>query len=124
MKNISLNVKNSHKYTFLGLPWWLNGKESTCQDRRRGFYPWVGKISWRRKWHPTPVLVPEKSCGQRSLVGYSLWGSQKNQLQLSEQTTYFSLASLASPMISSILREKKQQGTGAKTNYQFLKILI
>ena len=29
---------------------------------------------WRRQWHPTPVLLPGKSCGRRSLVGYSSWG--------------------------------------------------
>ena len=29
---------------------------------------------WRRKWHPTPVFLPGKPHGQRSLVGYSLWG--------------------------------------------------
>ena len=33
--------------------------------------PWVGKISGRRKWQPTPVFFPGKSHGQRSLVGYS-----------------------------------------------------
>ena len=27
-----------------GLPWWLRGKESTCQSRRHGFNPWSGKI--------------------------------------------------------------------------------
>ena len=32
----------------------------------------------RRKWQPTPVFLPGKSHGQRSLVGYSLWG-RKNQ---------------------------------------------
>ena len=36
-----------------------------------GFYPWVGQIPWRRKWQCTPVFLPEKSHGQRSLVGYS-----------------------------------------------------
>ena len=30
--------------------------------------------SWRRKWQPTPVLLPGESHGQRNLVGYSLWG--------------------------------------------------
>ena len=35
------------------------------------FDPWVGKISWRRKWQPTPVFLPGESHGQRSLVGYS-----------------------------------------------------
>ena len=30
--------------------------------------------SWRRQWHPTPVLLPGKSHGQRSLLGCSPWG--------------------------------------------------
>ena len=30
--------------------------------------------NWRRQWHPTPVLLPGKSHGQRSLVGCSPWG--------------------------------------------------
>ena len=36
---------------------------------RCGFDPWVGKIPWRRKWEPTPVVLPGESHGQRSLVG-------------------------------------------------------
>ena len=39
-----------------------------------GFDLWVGKISWRRKWQPTPVLLPGKSRERRSLVGCSPWG--------------------------------------------------
>ena len=31
-------------------------------------------LSRRRQWHPTPVLLPGKSHGWRSLVGYSPWG--------------------------------------------------
>jgi len=31
-------------------------------------------LSWRRQWHPTPVLLPGKSHGRRSLVGCSPWG--------------------------------------------------
>ena len=31
-------------------PRWCSVKESTCQCRRPGFHPWVGKIPWRRKW--------------------------------------------------------------------------
>ena len=45
---------------------------------RPGFNPWVGKISWRRKWQPTPVFLPGKSHGRRSLVGYSLWGHKES----------------------------------------------
>jgi len=32
------------------LPWWLSGRESTCQSRRLLFNPWVRRIPWRRKW--------------------------------------------------------------------------
>ena len=42
--------------------------------QKRGFDSWVRKISWSRKWQPTPVFLPGQSCGQRSLVGSS-WGS-------------------------------------------------
>ena len=34
-------------------------------------------IYWRRQWHPTPVLLPGKSHGQRSLVGCSPWGREE-----------------------------------------------
>ena len=35
--------------------------KSIClQWGRPEFNPWVGKIPWRRKWQPTPVLVPGK----------------------------------------------------------------
>ena len=32
----------------------------------------------RRQWHPTPVLLPGKSHGRRSLVGYSPWGREES----------------------------------------------
>ena len=34
--------------------------------------------SWRRQWHPTPVLLPGKSHGQRSLVGCRPWGHEES----------------------------------------------
>ena len=39
--------------------------------RRCRFDFWVGKIPWRRKWQSTPVFLPGKLHGQRSLDGYS-----------------------------------------------------
>ena len=33
---------------------------------------------WRRKWQPTPVFLPGKSPGQRSLVVYSPWGHKES----------------------------------------------
>ena len=56
---------------------WPCGKESLRQFRRHRYNPWVGKIPWRRKWPPTPVLLPGKSHGQRNLTGYSPWGCKE-----------------------------------------------
>ena len=39
MKRVDTEVKN----TLPGLPWWLSGKESTCQGRGRKFDPWSGE---------------------------------------------------------------------------------
>ena len=66
--------------------WWLGGKESACQYGRCGFVPWVRKVPRKRKWQPTPVFLPGESHGQRSLVYYSPWGSQKSWTQLSTHT--------------------------------------
>ena len=35
---------------------------------------------WRRQWHPTPVLLPGKSHGRRSLVGCSPWGRKESHM--------------------------------------------
>ena len=53
---------------------WSSGKEFACQCRRRkrhGFEPWVGKIPWRRKWESSPVFLPGKFHGHRSLADYN-----------------------------------------------------
>ena len=66
-----------------GLPRWHSGKESIRQCRRLWFNPWVGKILWSRKWQPTPVFLPGKSHGQRSLVSCSSVSEWVSQLSLS-----------------------------------------
>ena len=43
--------------------------------------PFLGSVEshdWRRQWHPTPVLLPGKSHGRRSLVGCSPWGREES----------------------------------------------
>ena len=45
-----------------------------------GSIPGSGKIPWRRKWQPTPVLLPGESHGGRSLVGYSPWGRKESDM--------------------------------------------
>ena len=49
------------------------------------------QLHWRRQWHPTPVLLPGKSHGQRSLVCCSPWG--REELDTTEQLHFhFSLS--------------------------------
>ena len=70
----------------LVLRWW-----SVClQCGRPGFNPWVWEISWRRKWQSTPVVLPGKSHGPRSLEGYTVHGVTKSQTWLSNFTFTFS----------------------------------
>ena len=55
---------------------------------RHRFNSWLGKIPWRRKWQPTPVFLPGKFHGQRSLVGNSPWDVKESDMteQLSAHT--------------------------------------
>ena len=47
----------THKYTYVWLPQWLNGKEECRRLRRYRVHPWVGKIPWRRAWQSTPLFI-------------------------------------------------------------------
>ena len=58
---------------FIGLSRWCRGNESARRCKRCKFNPCVGKIPWRRKWHSTPVFLPGKFHGKRSLEGNSPW---------------------------------------------------
>ena len=65
---------------YTGFPGVASWKEPACRCRgcnRRRFNPWVGKISWRRQWQPTLVVLPGKSHGQRNLVRLQSMGSQR-----------------------------------------------
>jgi len=42
-----------------------------------GVNPWVVKIHWSREWQPTPVFLPGKFHGQRSLEGYNPRGHKE-----------------------------------------------
>ena len=56
-------------FEYIGFPGASAGKESTCN----GFYPWVGKIPWRREWLPTLVFWPGEFHGL-----YSPWGCKES----------------------------------------------
>ena len=85
------------KLVWLGFPGDASDKDPTCLCRRCKscrFDPWVGKIPWSRKWQPTPVFLPGKSHGQRSLVGYSPWGCKETWLSTHTQLWWLVVAIL------------------------------
>ena len=67
------------------------------RHRRCRFNPWVGRIPWKRKWQHTPVFLPGKSHGQRSLVGYGPWGCK--ELDMTEQLSMHTHRTREDPVI-------------------------
>ena len=78
---LTVNPKGNQSWIFIGktdaeaeapILWppdeknWLIGKDPDAGKDRR------------RQWQPTPVLLPGKSHGRRSLVGCSSWGHQES----------------------------------------------
>ena len=76
--------------------WWWTGKPGMLQSLgwQRFVHDWANELNWtelsplsivegyvfgqRRQWHSTPVLLPGKSHGRRSLVGCSPWGCKES----------------------------------------------
>ena len=59
------------------------GTESACNagdTEHLGLIPGLGRSSGRRKWQPIPVILPEKSHGWRSMVGYNPRGFSQTWL--------------------------------------------
>ena len=69
-----------------GILQWLRRERVCLQLRRPKFNPWVGKIPWGKEWQPSLVFLPEEFHGQRSLVGYNLWGHKESDT--TEQLTH------------------------------------
>ena len=68
---------------------WLSWYRIFLQCRRPGLDPWVEKIHFRRKWQPTPGLLPGKFYGQRILVGCS--PSDHKESHTTEQLHFFTV---------------------------------
>ena len=80
---VSRYIQIVTRYSSVVFPGSASGKELSYQCRRHkshGFNPWARKISWRKAWQPTPVFLPGKSHGQRSLIGYSPQGCKKSEM--------------------------------------------
>ena len=76
-------IRVIHIYIFwggvggVGLPWWPSGKESACQAEDTGLIPGLRRSPGEGNGNPTPVFLPGKSHGQRSLEGYSPGGHKR-----------------------------------------------
>ena len=75
----------------------------------KGIFPTQGLNAWRRKWQPTPVFLPRKSHGRRSLVSM---GSQ-SQTWLSDFT--FTFSRIASEFFTSLGIQGKPQNSGVSS---------
>ena len=62
------------------------------------------EIPWKSKWQPTPGLLPGKSHGQRSLVGYSPWGHK--EWDTTEWLHFTSLHFISPPLFSKSLHDR------------------
>ena len=75
----------------------------------------------RRRWHPTPVLLPGKSHGRRSLVGCSPWGCKKSDTT-ERLHFHFSLSSIGegngNPLQCSCLENPRDRGAWWATVYE------
>ena len=67
-----------------------------------GVRSWVRKIPWRRAWQPTPVFLPGESHGQRSLLGYSVWGHRESDR--TERLNSNNLTNLSDRKVPNFLR--------------------
>ena len=72
-------------------------------------------VSPRRRWHPTPVFLPGKSHGRRSLVGCSPWGRKESELDMTERLHFhFSLSCIGegngNPLQCSFLENPRDEG--------------
>ena len=68
-----------NEINWLGYPYFpgsSDGKASACNAGDLGSTPGSGRSP--RKWQPTPVLLPGKFHGQRSLLGYSPWDHKES----------------------------------------------
>ena len=64
----------------MGLPGGAVVKNLSTNVEYKRVNPCVGKVPWRRKWQPTPLILPGKCHGQRSLMGSGQRGHKESDM--------------------------------------------
>ena len=80
--------------------------------------------AWRRKWQPTPVLLPRKFHGWRILVGYSPWGHKESDtterihdFTIYNRKSFVPLFSLKQESVAKYKWESRVEGPFQRGNY-------
>ena len=98
----------SYIYSYMwASPGHSSGKEPACQYRghkRCWFDPWVGKITWRRAWQPTPVFLPGEFHAQRSLAVLELQRVWHDWSDLACMHTYMYIYVIAHGFLSHVYK--------------------
>ena len=62
---------------------WVKNPPANAEDT--GSTPESRRFPWKRAWLPTPLFLPGKCYGQRSLAGYSTWGHKESDTKRLKQ---------------------------------------
>ena len=74
--HLQKNILSCFQYgaTTLGFPVGSDSKQSACNAGDQGLIPGSGRSPREGNGYPTPVFLPGKAQGQRTLASYSPWG--------------------------------------------------
>ena len=81
----------------------LEGLSLPANAAYAGLIPGLGRLPWRRKWLPTPVVRPREFHRQRSLAGSSPWGGKESDT--TERLALHSLAGISKHIIFTFLNK-------------------
>ena len=124
MCDISLN-QLSYPKSISSLPYIFQPYQQNCSSSSFSFLrpslSFLCCFYWRRRWHPTPLLLPGKSHGWRSLVGRSPWG--REELDTTEWLHFHSSLSRigegnGNPLQCSCLENPRYGGAGWAAIYE------
>ena len=69
-----------YEYVIVPTPFSFLHQISLAHLEKKIIWPHLYSLLWRRKQQPTPVFMPGKSHGPRSLVGYNPWGRKESDM--------------------------------------------
>ena len=110
-----------------GLQSWASLVAQLVKNPPAMWETWVRSLGWedplekgqanhssgRRQWHPTPVLLPGKSHGQRSLVGWNPWGRKESDTRATSPSLFTFMHWRRKWQPTLVFLPKESQGPGS-----------